>query len=65
MKNDRKTGPTSKQLSDADLPGSTSEELINADLESVTGGTGSPTGKVTPNDFHFVKKIDKSSAKLL
>jgi type VI protein secretion system component Hcp len=64
MKNDGETGPSSKQLSDADLPGSTSDQLSNADLESATGGTGSHAGKVTLSDFHFVKKIDKSSSTL-
>jgi type VI protein secretion system component Hcp len=42
----------------------TQQELPNAALDEVVGGAAGD-GKVAMQDFHFVKKVDKSSAKLV
>ena len=41
-----------------------SAELSEGTLDAIAGGSASGSGKVQMQDFHFVKKVDKSSAKL-
>ena len=60
----RETKMTTKKPSPTRPVIKTADEITDAELAKANGGTKAGSGKVTLQDIHFTKQVDKSSPNL-